>query len=94
MTDSGARDDCAFSSLRFVMLTAPQTPEADPDADFGEGFLEKKQGEQKGCDSRLGGTQGDHWSLDLRSTPKRAALRASQGFRASRETERPDIIHL
>ena len=27
----------------------------------------------------------------LRSTPKRAALRASQGFRASRETS--DIIH-
>jgi len=35
--------------------------------------------------------RGDHWSLGLRSTPKRAALRASQGFRASRETS--DIIH-
>ena len=65
-------------------------PDAVPGRSWRKIFR-KKGAEQKGCNSQEEAHRGTHWSLDLRSTPKRAALRASQGFRASRETS--DIIH-
>jgi len=68
-----------------------EVPDGAPGRSWRKIFSKKKGAGTKRLRFSIRRRTGDHWSLDLRSTPKRAALRASQGFRASRETS--DIIH-
>jgi len=62
-----------------------KVPDAAPGRSWREIFSKKKGAGTKRLRFSIRRRTGDHWSLDLRSTPKRAALRAPQGFRASRE---------